>query len=186
MKKIYVDFDEKKVKESDGMKRSFEEVGIIADAPLEEIREHLRESLFPETEIIFQYGRYYDRLMEENCEYLQDSEVLKELMMWRKSEIVRFAYENWTEQTSSGVVFITPNDELSANSENAIFLYELKSNWLSQNCWNDHLMLVTDEEWEKLQEKYGEEADFTDRSQVESIGIDFDERCIDYLVSYED
>lgn len=117
-------------------------------------------------------------------------ELIEEIVRIRAAEIIYLAYEN-TGGTFSGHVFVDPdtgdlkaftwagNTTLHPDS-NLIQIYKLGSNWINNNSFIVNDILI-DEEWEKLQEEYGDEADFLNEEQLESIGVDLDTRLMDYL-----
>jgi hypothetical protein len=59
-------------------------------------------------------------------------------------------------------------------------LYALDSNWINNTPFQVE-DIIPEGEWEDLQEKYGDEANFLDREQLESIGYDLDICLMDFL-----
>ena len=119
---------------------------------------------------------------EEIVDLLREYDILE--------EVIQLAFDGWVENVADGSCELTEDGELeshcytggSYNKNNNIGLYRFDANWVSNGCWDHHTMLVSDEEWELLQEKFGEEADFTDEKQLASIGIDRSERLIEQVL----
>ncbi|HQM83893.1 MAG TPA: hypothetical protein PLD55_04335 [bacterium] len=119
---------------------------------------------------------------EEIVDLLREYDILE--------EVIQLAFDGWVENVADGVCELTKSGELeshcytggSYNRDSNIGLYRFDANWVSNGCWDKHDMLVSDEEWELLQEKFGEEADFTDEKQLASIGIDRSERLVEQVL----
>lgn len=132
-----------------------------------------------------EFKNYYDKMI--NVDYPEHDDFIRE----SAEEIVNVAFDNWVENCADGTCEITEAGELesncftgnSYNDDTNLEVYRLDSNWIAQNCWDDHNMMVDDDEWKQLQEKYGEDADFTDNEQLEAIGVDRNNRLKEYLVS---
>jgi hypothetical protein len=116
--------------------------------------------------------------------------LIENIKAWRAAEIVWLAYEN-TGGTFSGHVFIAPETgelhdttwtgNTRINPElNWIELYSLDSNWVNNNPFQVE-DIIPEEGYEMLEEKYGDEANFLDREQLESIDYDLDTCLLDYL-----
>ncbi len=86
-------------------------------------------------------------------------------------QVIQLAFDGWVENVADGSCELTEDGQLEShsytgnyNKNNNIELYRFKAGWVAQNTWDHHTMLVSDEEWELLQEKFGEEADFTGKT----------------------
>ena len=148
------------------------------------------------------YAKYQENLQElkkvnENLQgpdpdnlFKQQRDLIDKIKRWRVAEVVWLAYEN-TGGSFSGHVFINPgtgklhsttwagNTYLNPHL-NWIKLYALDSNWINNNPFQVE-DIIPEGEWEDLQEKYGDEANFLDREQLESIGYDLDICLMDFL-----
>ena len=107
-------------------------------------------------------------------------------------EVLYLAYDNTACLNSgfSGVVYLDletaeifgkpMSTGQQLQDQDIVEIYRLENNWIGNNDWrvND---VLNDEEYKKLKDKYGEDADFLDREQLESINIDYDTRLLEYL-----
>ena len=105
-------------------------------------------------------------------------------------EVIQLAFDGWVDGVASGACELTEDGVLesqcytggSYNLNNNIELYRFDVNWMANNCWDHHNMMVTDEEWKKLQDIFGEEADFTNDDQLSKIGVNLNERLVEYVI----
>ena len=108
-------------------------------------------------------------------------------------KIIKIAYDEWNSGGWNGICLLNPEGGLEGYSISSgsmfsekmyeyIELYRLEANWVANNCWDDHNMIVDDDEWEELQDRFGDEADFTDQDQLQKIGVDWNKRAVEYLV----
>jgi hypothetical protein len=100
-------------------------------------------------------------------------------------------------------------ENMFCNFHNYIYLYNSKTDDFETRCFtgntyfsfDDHLTvvfsvdnnyfgnfytdqpndMVTDEEWKEMQEKFSEDADWMNESQLSEIGVDFNERFVELL-----
>lgn len=125
-------------------------------------------------------------------EKMNERDIKEYILHNYKEEVIEMAYENWAPTTLDGIVYYNMDTEelegqrWTSNTKpspeyNVIEIYRLKGNWVNNNDWNNHNDLLTDEEYEKLEKKY-EEIYYYDKEQVQSIGVDYDERMKEYLV----
>jgi len=133
--------------------------------------------------------KYLNRDMELQ---MNQEEMLKEYFSGAIRDILKIAVENCIVPNFDGVVLLnTKTGELSGDSwTSSTFvggdhgvdeIYRLKGNWIANSCM-EYDDLLTDDEWEELQKKYGEdEACFENRKQVESIGVNFLDRITDFI-----
>jgi hypothetical protein len=59
-------------------------------------------------------------------------------------------------------------------------VYYLDGNFEGNLCF-DIGDLIDEEEFAEIVKKYGDDASYSDRTQIESIGIDYDDRVVDFL-----
>jgi hypothetical protein len=105
-------------------------------------------------------------------------------------EVIQLAFDGWVDGAASGACELTESGELeshsytggSYNRDTNIELYRFDQNWMSNNCWDNPNMLVSDEEWCQLKETFCDEADYTNGEQLESIGISLNERLVEYII----
>jgi hypothetical protein len=132
-----------------------------------------------------EYKREFSKLLEE------EKDIINRIVRLRAAEIVEMAYHRNADMFDA-IIHLDPDDgELIAHywtsntylndESNLVEIYRLRQNWIGNGCWDNVNDILYDEEWEKLQEKYGDEADFMDEEQLKSIGIDLDTRLMDYL-----
>ena len=110
-------------------------------------------------------------------------------------EILELAVANCITPNFDGVVFFdtvekqivgdswTTSTVLNPDS-NLIEIFRIDGNWISNGNWESQ-DIVTEEEQEELEKRYGADWDFLDSTQLESIDVDFSERLIDYLIHTE-
>lgn len=119
--------------------------------------------------------------------------LLESIVYNNAEEIVAAAYNEQTD-SHDGIVFLnlntgeleskrwTSNTRIHPDAyEYLIELYKLKSDWENNFDVSNYDYLITDEEYDLLREKF-ETVDVSLREQVESIGIDFDDRVKELFV----
>ena len=131
--------------------------------------------------------------LEARENYTEGLSIVENFFTSSKREIITIAVENSNFPNFDGVVLLDlETGELSGatwtsstrcnDDTGCDEIYRLKGNFLSNACleWDD---ILIEEEWEKLQKKYGEEADFENSSQLEEIGVDFNDCLIEFLIN---
>jgi len=113
----------------------------------------------------------------------------------RLEETIDRAYYHWSLGKGSVIVYldiyhsllktVEVEDDFYKEDKNFIELYRLPKNFLEYPIWNDYIDLLTNDENIKLHEKFGDNADYTNKLQLQRIGIDFDERMREYLMYLE-
>ena len=104
--------------------------------------------------------------------------------------IAKLAYNKQLSDTYRGIVYIDlDTGELVGKSlttgtriesEKYYRIYELHNNWIANSNWR-YFDILTNEEWELLREKFGDDGNYLDKQQLESIGINLDKRLIEFL-----
>ena len=128
----------------------------------------------------------YQKKIQDALEYIDKNGTIK---------IIELAVANWITPNFDGVVFFdtvekqivgdswTTSTVLNPNS-NLIEIFRIDGNWVSNGNWESQ-DIVTENEQEELEKRYGADWDFLSAAQLESIDIEFSERIIDYLINYK-
>jgi len=104
--------------------------------------------------------------------------------------IVEKAYENHSSSFEGRIYLNIETGELFArtmtsnsylNPRELIVIYRLPANWLANAIVRAEDILDA-EEWTELQEKFGDDANYLNKKQLESIDVDLDERLKEFLV----